>query len=60
MDRSVLGITRCLQDALAAGLRLDSHDAHERCAKLLAEPPRIAEEREACPTSEAAVIGGLE
>jgi hypothetical protein len=35
-----------LQDALATGLGLDSHDAHERCAKLLAEPPRIAEKRE--------------
>ena len=35
-----------MQDALATGLGLDSHDAHERCAKLLAEPPRIAEKRE--------------
>ena len=33
MDRSVLEITRCLQDALATGLGLDSHGAHERCAK---------------------------
>jgi hypothetical protein len=31
--------------ALATGLGLDSQDAHERCAKLLAEPPGIAEKR---------------
>ncbi|KAF8504661.1 P-loop containing nucleoside triphosphate hydrolase protein [Russula emetica] len=45
-EQLVLGIARGLQDALATGLGLDSHDAHERCAKLLAEPPRIAEKRE--------------
>lgn len=54
-EQLVLGIARGLQDApsLATGLGLDSHDAHERCAKLLAEPPRIAEKREkvvACQT----------
>jgi hypothetical protein len=45
-EQLVLGIARGLQDALATGLGLDSHDAHERCAKLLAESPRIAEKRE--------------
>lgn len=45
-EQFVLGIARGLQDALASGLGLDSHDAHERCAKWLAEPPRVAEKRE--------------
>ena len=42
----MLGTARGLQDALATGLGLDSHDAHERCAKWVAESPRIAEKRE--------------
>jgi hypothetical protein len=45
-ERLVLGVARGLQGALATGLGLDSLDAHERCAKLLAEPLRIAEKRE--------------
>jgi Dynamin GTPase effector domain len=45
-ERLVLGIARGLQDALATGLGLDLHDAHERCAKWLAESPRTAERRE--------------
>jgi hypothetical protein len=45
-ERLVLGVARGLQGALATGLGLDSFDAHERCAKLLAEPLRIAEKRE--------------
>lgn len=47
IDRQlVLGIAKSLQDALATGLGVDSQDAHERCAKLFAEAPRIAEKRE--------------
>jgi hypothetical protein len=45
-EQLVLGIARGLQDALATGLGYDSHHAHERYAKLLAEPPRMAEKRE--------------
>jgi hypothetical protein len=45
-ERLVLGPAKGLQDALAIGLGPDSIDAHERCAKLLAEPLRIAERRE--------------
>ena len=45
-ERLVLGVARGLQGALATGLGLDSVDAHERCAKLLAEPLRVAEKRE--------------
>jgi Dynamin GTPase effector domain len=45
-EQLVLGISRGLQDALATGFGLDSHDARERRVKLLAEPPRIAEKRE--------------
>jgi Dynamin GTPase effector domain len=42
----VLGVAKELQGALVNGLGLDSPDAHERCARYLAEPPRIAEKRE--------------
>ena len=42
----VLGIAKGLRDALADGLGLDSPDAHERCARLIAESPRLAEKRE--------------
>lgn len=45
-EQLVLGAARGIQGALARGLWLDSIDAHERCAKLLAEPLRIAEKRE--------------
>lgn len=45
-EQLVLGLARGLQDALATGLGLDLLDAHERCAKWLAEPPRIAEKRD--------------
>jgi hypothetical protein len=34
-----------LQEALISGLKLDSPDAHETCAKLIAEQPHIAEKR---------------
>ena len=46
VEQLSLGFARGLQDALAIGLGLDLHDAHERCAKLLVELPRIAEKRE--------------
>ena len=42
----VLGLAKGLQDALVNGLGLDSPDAHDRCARLLAESPRFAEKRE--------------
>jgi hypothetical protein len=45
-EQLVLGAARGWQGALATGLGLDSIDAHEKCAKLLAEPLRIAEKRE--------------
>jgi len=44
-EQLVLGAARGLQGSLVTGLGLDSIDAHERCAKLLAEPLRIAEKR---------------
>jgi hypothetical protein len=56
-EQLVLGIVGGLRYAIATGLGLDSQDAREGCAKLLAEPPRVAEKREVCCTSEA-VIGG--
>jgi hypothetical protein len=44
-EQLVLGIAG-LQDALATGLELDPHDAHERCVKWLTERPHIADKRE--------------
>jgi hypothetical protein len=41
----VLGLSKGLQDALMKGLKLDSSDAHEDCAKLIAELPQITEKR---------------
>jgi hypothetical protein len=45
-EELVLGIAKGLQSALVSGLGLELPDAHERCAKYLAEHPRIAERRE--------------
>jgi hypothetical protein len=57
-EQLVLGIARGLQDALATGLGLDSHDAHEKVCKVACRTAAYCrEEREACRTSEA-VIGG--
>ncbi|KAI0250048.1 P-loop containing nucleoside triphosphate hydrolase protein [Lactifluus subvellereus] len=42
----VLGLAKGLQDALSNGIGFDSPGAHERCTRLLAESPRIAEKRE--------------
>jgi Dynamin GTPase effector domain len=42
----VLGVAKDLRDALVSGLGLDLPDAHERCARYLAEHPRIAEKRD--------------
>ncbi|KAI9508381.1 P-loop containing nucleoside triphosphate hydrolase protein [Russula earlei] len=44
-EELVLGLPKGLQDALMSGLKLDSPDAHETCARLVAEQPHIAEKR---------------
>lgn len=44
-EEVVLGLSKGLQDALMSGLKLDSPDAHETCAKLIAEHPQISEKR---------------
>jgi malonyl CoA-acyl carrier protein transacylase len=41
----VLGLSNGLHDALISGLKLDLPDAHETCARLVAENPNIAEKR---------------
>lgn len=41
----VLGLSNGLQEALMSGLKLDSPDAHETCARLIAEHPHVAEKR---------------
>jgi len=41
----VLGLSNGLHDALISGLKLDSPDAHETCARLVAENPNVAEKR---------------
>jgi hypothetical protein len=44
-DELILGLSKGLQDALISGLKLDSPDAHDTCAKLVAESPSIGEKR---------------
>ena len=44
-EELVLGLSRGLQEALISGLKLDSPDAHEACAKLITEEPQITEKR---------------
>ena len=44
-EELVLGLSNGLQDALVSGLKLDSPDAHETCARLVAENPLTAEKR---------------
>ncbi|KAI0002262.1 P-loop containing nucleoside triphosphate hydrolase protein [Russula compacta] len=44
-EELVLGLPRGLHDALVSGLKLDSPDANEICARLVAEHPQIAEKR---------------
>ena len=41
----MLGISNELQEALVRGLKLDSPDAHDTCAKLVAEHSHTAEKR---------------
>ena len=41
----MLGTSNELQEALVSGLKLDSPDAHDACAKLVAEQPHTAEKR---------------
>jgi hypothetical protein len=41
----VLGVSNGLQEALFSGLKLNLPDAHDTCAKLVAEQPHIAEKR---------------
>jgi len=41
----VLGVSNGLQEALFSGLKLNSPDVHDTCAKLIAEQPHIAEKR---------------
>lgn len=44
-EELVLGLSKGLQEALISGLKLDSPDAHETCAKLITELPQITEKR---------------
>jgi hypothetical protein len=44
-EELVLGLSNGLQKALMSGLKLDSPDAHETCARLIADQPYIAEKR---------------
>ncbi|KAH9965455.1 P-loop containing nucleoside triphosphate hydrolase protein [Russula dissimulans] len=44
-EELVLGLAKSLQDVLVSGLKLDSPDAHETCARLVAEAPHVAERR---------------
>jgi hypothetical protein len=44
-EELVLGISSELQEALVSGLKLDSPDAQDTCAKLVAEQPHTAEKR---------------
>ncbi len=44
-EELVLGLSSGLQDALMSGLKLDLPDAHETCARLVAENPLTAEKR---------------
>lgn len=44
-EEVVLGLSKGLQEALISGLKLDSPDAHETCAKLITEQPQITEKR---------------
>jgi len=44
-EELVLGLAKGLQDVLVSGLKLDSPDAHETCARLVAEAPHIAGRR---------------
>jgi len=44
-EELVLGLSKGLQGALISGLKLDSSDAHEACAKLIMEQPQITEKR---------------
>jgi hypothetical protein len=41
----VLGILNGLQEAIVSGLKLNSPDAHDTCAKLVAEPSHTADKR---------------
>ena len=41
----VFGISNELQQALVSGLKIDSPDPHDTCAKLIAEQPHTAEKR---------------
>jgi hypothetical protein len=44
-EELVLGLSKGLQEAIMSGLKVDSPDAHENCAKLIAEQPEITEKR---------------
>lgn len=41
----MFGISNELQQALVSGLKIDSPDPHDTCAKLIAEQPHTAEKR---------------
>ena len=45
-EELVLGIVKGLHDVLMSELGIDSPDVHERCARYIAEHPRIAEKRD--------------
>ncbi|KAI0262190.1 P-loop containing nucleoside triphosphate hydrolase protein [Gloeopeniophorella convolvens] len=56
----VLGSAAGLQDALATGLGLGTPDAYDTCARLLGEPPRIAQKRAELNARRARLVRGRE
>jgi hypothetical protein len=56
----VLASAKGLYDALITALGVDSPDAHEKCARWLAEPQRIAEKREKLAAKEKRLLAAEE
>ncbi|KAI0295255.1 P-loop containing nucleoside triphosphate hydrolase protein [Russula brevipes] len=56
----VLASAKGLYDALITALGVDSPDAHEKCARWLAEPQRIAEKREKLVVKEKRLLAAEE
>jgi hypothetical protein len=59
-EEIVLGLSKGLQEALMSGLKLDSPDAHETCAKLIMEQPQITEKRKGLVANQKKYLRALE
>jgi Dynamin GTPase effector domain len=59
-EELVLGLSKGLQEALMSGLKVDSPDAHENCAKLIAEQPQITEKRKDLVANKEQYLSALE